>query len=364
MKISDIVSYLVRVLPFYTDFFSEDLIVKEITSTGLEAVVEFEEEHGLRDNSIISIMNTLVPNVLIDFYETADHIRFTTERNHDLTLNYHKTVSLHGFNQVLLNGEHALIEVPNRKQFIIEKPDGFILDFSGSPELLENLNIFGYNGSFSVMVIDDFKVKFPLVKTIGSPAYLLFGKVICRGKARIYGGEADDRMLAAYTKQNNSKFILFVVLDNVTASASDVEYSSAVVSPDAYKTIFGARIIDTFSIFVFVPNNSNISVRKAIDYRDDILEVLVVTMLNRRFPSPFNMKETDYCTLKEAAMQRLELPFVVHSFVFEIMSTLNIEDVYNQDTSVAFRDVNGEIGNNISDESLELLVNLDDIPYN
>ena len=358
MKAYDIIRQLLAVLPIYTDYFSDDVSVAQITSIGLTATVETSSPHGLVTGNYAHISGTLVPNDIVAL-TNADGIAYAeTLRNHDQTEGFQPNVEIIDADQAEYNGIHSLLTVPNRKNFTYSISGTPVSPATGSPKILENLK-FGYNGWHQVTVVGPTTFTYAIPQILGSPAY---GTPLCRVNPRISGSVSLERAIAAYTKQQVDKLWAFVVVGNRTANKDRQTITDATAGPGRGED-FRQLIIQPLSIYVFIPATQMIAARQARDMSDDILPLLCRSLLRVRLPSGFVEPPYNGIVFSSDSFAVYNNAIYIHEFTFETTEYITYPDTVDDGLGTAFRDIDVDYISSFSDNVIMIdHINLDDFP--
>lgn len=358
MKAKDVVNALRFNLPFYTNLFTDNITVDEITSVGLIATVKTTVPHTLVTDNYAHISGALVPNTIVTMTQTDGIATAETAINHDLTFDYQKNIEITGAIENEYNGIHALLSVPNRRIFTFEIDSGASSSATGNPLLLENLKRFTYNGWHKIIRIDDTTFSYNLDKQIGSPAY---GDIKLQIKPRITGALDLDRARQSYTKQLQGKLWAYVVLENISANKDRSEETDMTKSHTTM-TNYRQLIIQPFHVYVFTPITHKTSAFFARDEADDILIPINKSLLRLKFNQP--AVETAYSGAIFAG-SNFGIDgnsMYIHDFIYETTGYLTYPDTVDNDISIAFRDIYQDFKSSLADDDLikmESITNLD-----
>lgn len=359
MKAADVVKELRFRLPFYTDLFTDNIAVDEITSSGLTANVKTTALHTLQTNDYAHISGCLIPNSIISLTQVDGIAYGEVSSAHDLTLGYHTAVQIIGANESQYNGIHNLLSVPNRKTFTFEIASGAPATATGTILLLEDLKRFTYNGWHKITKVDDNNFTFELEKEIGSPAY---GIPKLQIKPRITGALDLERARQSYTKQPPGKLWAYVVLENIAANKDRSEATDATFTCTTM-TSYRQLIIQAFHVYVFIPVTHKTSAAFARDDADDILVPLNHSLLRIKFSQPAFEEIISGAVFAGSNFGLDENSTYIHDFIYETTYNLTYQDTVDDDISVAFRNIYIDFKSSLSDDGLvkmQQIINLDD----
>jgi hypothetical protein len=360
MKISDIVNQLFRALPKYTNYFTDNIAINQITSSALIATVETSTPHGLNTNDYVHISEALTPNPLTSL-KRIDNIAYgVTTNDHDLTQNFppQEYIEIAGADQSEYNGTHKFLLEPNRRNFSYEISGTPVTPATGSPELLENL-IYGYNGWHQITVIDSSNFTYTLPKAQSSPAK---GNPICQKVPRISGTITAERADAAYTKKPAGKLWAFVVIGNKIANKDRQMTNDSTYAPGKGSD-YRQLVIQPFSIYIFVPASSTIAGRQARDLCTDLEPKFCKALLRYTFPSQFAQENYSGVVFSASNFMQYNPAYYVHELVFETTQYITYEDTIDDSIGVAFRDIDIDYLSVFSDNVIMTdSINLDNEP--
>lgn len=369
MKASDVIQQLQTVLPKVTGLFSDDISVVSLTRTGFTVTAITSTEHGLISDQEVIISGAVELNPIISLTFSEGIVSAITQNAHDLTqpsLQQIKENNLYDFNKALVsgadqsgyNGIFTLNSVINRKKFSYLITESPISPATGNPVLEQE---FGYNGKFPVTVIDPTTFTYQISVTPISPAG---GTIIARSPVRVSGAVSFDRLVESYTEQSENKLWAFVVIEDVTTSRNRAILSDATSessSSDEYRN----RLIEPFSIYVFIPGVNSIS---GLPLRDDIEEIrgfIYQAILGVIFPTGLKCETWSQTTptsdryVRESPMSEA---VYIHQFAFERVVDVTYPDTKGPDRSVAFRDMEIDATLNSGTGDLDAVIDLDEQP--
>ena len=118
-----ILDHLKIYLPRLTDLFSTNTNVASEIITGSPQTLRITKAtHGLSAGNEVITINGLIDNPITAVSDVGDEngneiLRFTTQNNHDLTIDYTSFILLDGFTDTGLNTTFELYGVPSRNIF-------------------------------------------------------------------------------------------------------------------------------------------------------------------------------------------------------------------------------------------------------
>ena len=360
MKTVDIIRQLRAVLPRYTSLFNDEVNVTSLINTGGTVTVTTSSVHGLSTDDYIYISGALTPITITSLIRVGNVATAVTASNHDLTRGYQSTVTISGANQADYNGEHALLDVPNRRTFTFSVSNEPVTPATGTIKTVENIK-HGYNGLHKITVIDATHLTYTITSNPESPA---LGTIILKKNIRISGAINLNRALESYTKQMPEKCCMFVVLGGSNASKDRYTLNDGTCTHST-GTDYRQRIIDPFSVYVVIPTIDSISAMDQRDLMEDVGYALYKSLLRLKIPKNPGEETNFAITFAGHDFAVYDYAYYVHEFRFENVYDLVYEDTIDDDDSVAFRDIylNFEsYVNPTSNEPMTAHVNLDDVP--
>lgn len=360
MKAADIVKQLKKIVPIYTDAFSDIVSVDSLTFSGGIVTCVTSNAHGLQNGDVIFIKGALTPITINSLTRVGDVATAITNSNHDYTDGYTQTVTIAGADQPEYNGTHDFIHQPNRRTFEFSVTGSPVTPATGTNIYTLNNLAAGYNGEHTVTVIDDFTFTYPITSNPESPAQ---GTITMQVKTRISGAVSIDRIIENYTKQFTGKLWMWVVLGNTTTSKDRFTQSDATFSITSGQD-YRQRIISQFYIYVAVPCSNDLSAMDTRDSMEDLAQIILKAVLNYKFTSPYSDQTNFGCVYDGHGMFSYDYAYYIHEFRFQVIYDLSYLDTVNEDTSVAFRDFDFGFLNEYQTNIMQTNVDLDDEPLN
>jgi hypothetical protein len=369
MKASDVIEQLQTVLPKVTGLFSDDIPVTSLTRAGAVVTAVTSTPHGLDTGQEVVMSGAKELNPITSLTFSNGIASGVTQNSHDLTLPSLQQVdedNIYDFNKAVIsgagqseyNGTFILNSVINRKNFSYLVSGSPASPDTGSPVLEQE---FGYNGRFAVTVIDPTTFTYQITVTPESPAG---GTIIARSPMRVSGGVSFSRLILSYTEQPSNKLWAFVVLEDVNTSRNRSIKSDAInesSGTDEYRN----RLIEPFSIYIFIPGVDSISGRPLRDDMEEIRGFIYEAILGVVFPTGLKCQTWSQITPtgdRYAGESSLSESVYIHQFTFERVVDVTYPDTKGPDRSVAFRDIKIDSTINSGTGDLDVAVNLDQIP--
>ena len=203
MKAADIVTQLKKIVPIYTNAFSDIIAVDSLSfATGIVTCIT-AAPHNLHNGDVIFINGALTPITITSLTRIDNIATAITASDHDYTDGYTQTVDIIGADQVEYNGEHTFIHQPNRRTFEFEVDGEPITPATGTDIYVLNNLAGGYNGQHVITVIDDTTFTYPITSIPESPAQ---GTITVQANTRISGAVSIDRIIESYSKKNKGEY--------------------------------------------------------------------------------------------------------------------------------------------------------------
>jgi len=360
---SAILDHLMEYIPRLSDRFSNNALVSAAIIAGTPQTLRVTDNlHGLSAGGEVVLIggktnNPITAVSLIVDPIGGDVLRFTTNKDHNLTLNYTLTVDLSGFTNPIFNGTFTVISVPSRNLFEISGSTLPVLN--GNEVLVEEWEV-GINGLFFIDSIVDVNT-YDILLT-GKPEFEPQTVPILKRSSIFKMSIAIDaeRARSLYTPQPNDKSVLwlFVIMGDASASKDRKVLSDANQTNTAGQ---GDRtlMINTFSVLVFFPTSTETAGALASDLAwNEIYKVLLAVGAGIKFDdfgtSPYRTSLIDHGTAIYTNA------FYAHAYTFEYCYQVTQEEQFLTQfiESVPFRD--NAISSNEEDEGSN--IDLDEEP--
>lgn len=363
MKALDIINRLKEVLPRYTSLFCNEINVNSLTYAAGVVTCTCATKHELTAGDEIFIHGALTPITITSITRIGNLATAITASNHDLTRGYQETITITGANQTEYNGEHPLIDVPNRRTFIFSVTGSPITPATGTMKMTEDIKA-GYNGLHSVAsVVNDYIFTYAITSTPESPA--LGGSIKLRKELAITGDVTLERFLQSYSGLPDDRFWLVVILGGTFCSKDRFTLSDAISTSTSPNVVIRPRIIDPFSIYVVTPTSETLTAMTTRDGMNLVFNAINKAVLFYKFPTDSTVESNIGVSFARHDMAEYDVARYIHRFDYEFVYDLVKEDGANDDTSVAFRDIDLHFNsylNSKHNEIMHTLVDLDDQP--
>lgn len=333
-----ILDHLYQYLPRLTDRFSDNAVVSaEIVAGDPQVLRVTDIAHGLLADDKVVLVDGKIDNNITAVVDNGDGtLRFTTDKPHDLTLDYTLTIELSGFTDSNFNSTFPLVAVPNRNLFEIESSSVPVLN--GNEVLREEWEI-GIDGLFIVSrkISDDIYE----IDLIDKPEFTPQTVPILKRASNFNMGISIDaeRAAALYTPQpDSSELWLFVIMGDSAASKDRTVKSDATMTNTNGQE---SRIlmINTFSLIVFFPTEKETAGATASNLAwDEILKVMLAVGAGISFDdfgnSQYNTSLIDHGT----GLYKNAFYSHVYTFEYNYLITQDQEFLTQFIESRAFRD--------------------------
>lgn len=363
MKAEDVIKQLRAVVPKLTDVFSSTISVTSLSRSGT-TVTALSTDHGLTTGNYVTIKGAYEKNGLTSLTFADGVASATTTSDHDLTEKGSSQPYTLDFNQATVsgateseyNGTFDVLSAVNRRNFTYSVTGTPASPATGAPVLHQD----AYNGRYQVTVVDSDTFTYQISTTPNSPAA---GSITAEKEARISGAVSIERAFNGYTKQLAGELWAFVIIGDPTISKDRSIFSDA-TSTRSKQDEWRERIIEPFSVFVFVPSTKTISSRPSRDLAEDIRPILYKSLVGSQLPTTFTDEGWSMITPvgDRLSGEASNGAFYVHEYQFERVVDVTYEDTVGNEDTVAFRDFDFDIVFEQEQGNLSASVDLDDEP--
>lgn len=341
MKARDIVIILQAALPNFTNLFTDEVNILNITRSGQNVTVTIAQAVNFKTGDWVNIVNSATSIQISTLSASGTFVTAETLEEHDLTVgfdpqdsaNTQALVLISGSEPDIYNGQYPLIDVPSRKSFVyqVDEPP---LPAEKAGELIEQ-RPFGYDGRFEISALNPNQIDYQLDYDTPENAVVTNAKV--RFKPRIARAVNFEAALNSYTKQGSNKLWAYVVCGDSAIS------KNAEIRSDAYDTrsvadVFYERLIIDFSIYVFAPAITDILGGEARDLMEDVRPALFRSLLKAHVPDQFSgTDEWSTITYLSDSVQYYNGGFYAHRFTFSVTNDITDADCVQPAQSAAFK---------------------------
>jgi len=351
MSPSEIVNQLRKLLPTFTDLFTDNITNTALSVTSGVATATTPSSHGLATGDAITIANAVTPNPIISFTKDGLNFTFKTSVNHDLTLGEQDTVTLSGFTDGDWNDTFTLKKVPNRTEFTVQSTNADPV--LNTNEILDEILTGGNNGIFGITVTST------TIFTFATTSRDTTSTVTIKSEPRITAVPDLDELARQYTKQVPTKFWAFVIFNPIVASKDRSVRSDRINSRTAADDK-RSNYSQTFSVFVVAPTPNQLSGLDAMDIcYQDLLQPFSRSLVGFKPISPLSETGVYVVTLLGSSQALYNRAIYIHQFDFEFAFDLTNADAVDPISNQAFRDIPSTfiVG---TDDPLTASINLDE----
>jgi hypothetical protein len=355
MRTEDIALALSARLPQLVDDFTNSHAITSLTRAGTTATATTSEAHGLTVGQAVNIVGAETP-INCTISRSGVLVTITTDQDHDYTQEQDAVVIVDQSTD--FDGAHTIQSVPNRRTVTYLTADTGAA--SGSGVVTNGTNPFQtYNGYKSVSAVpSETSFEYAVPDNIFTPAS---GSPTAKTSPRVGAAVDLSRLMDSYTKELPGDAWLFVVMGDGAVSKNRRIDTDATdnIQPGQY---FNQRIIQTFSLFLFLPSAHEIKGRSVRDRAEELLRPICRSILLDRFDSLLAVGELNPVQFLEHGIEAYTGAFYVHRYTFEATLQMSGGDIFVPDESVAFRDIEHTALATIGSESTTAKINLDDQP--
>lgn len=352
MRCSDIINHLIAELPKRCDDFTDSIDLVSLTVDSGVAMATTSSAHGLAAGQQVMVTGSQVP-IAGTIERVGTIATLTTTSDHDITENAGYSVQIEG--STGHDGTWTLLAAPNRRTLSFEVTGTEPASDSGN--LINGSSIFNsYNGIHTVADVSETTFTYALAKDL-LPAS--GGQI--KGNPRISGATAFESLLASYTKQPFGDAWLFVVLgDGIAHKDRNTDTDST--ANISVASNFNQRLSQSISLYVFMPTSSTLTGRAARDRCEELLGPICGSLLTARLPTLMSSDNNPLMFLNHG-FEAYNSAFYVHQYSFEATIQLTNSDVYVDDQSVAFRDIDLTMAVSHGTSDLYSTITLDGVTY-
>jgi len=355
---SEIVRQLKTYLPIFTDRFTAVLTVTSAAVDASNIVTVTAARHGKTAGQSVIISGGTTRNVLSQAeVETGNEsVRFFTEYDHDLI---RPSKPLDDQTLILVqdgsvwDGEHQIIDVPNRRTFVLNYPDG-----ETDPPELEGMYLIdtrtglaGVQTLATVPSINTFTINLSGAPPL--PPGPIDNLAVISG-FRIAAAADFKRAQAVYTKQDSDEDYLFVIMTDGDVSKDRHTLNDGVAGMNRQDMNL-LRMLRNFSTVVFIQTGDDLSGANAQDLAySEIYAALLHTL--------FGFEQSGQA-IKYGAVPSGDGPaeyntaYYAHVYDWQLPGTITYQDGFLRQPDVAFRDI-AQTLKIFNDSEAEMVVNI------
>lgn len=376
LKPSEIVTHLKKHLPRFTDLFTESLNVTAAAISSGNILTLTSVGHGKSPGQYVVISAGTVRNLITASTLIYPSVRFTTAYDHDLTQpslpNDDWYLNMGGFGNNW-DGQHEIVDVPNRRNFEILFPTGAIISGGGIGfPLTFPITFVGYSpvisgteylsepipkGAYPIATtpdLDTISIDLSAARTL--PEGTVDDIKVVSG-FRIAAAADINRATDIYSKQATGAAYLFVIMTDMDVS-KDRNILNDSIAELTRKDLLFLRLLQSFSTTVFLPTTEDLSGIDAQELAyDEVFTALLKTLygysidgsMYKAVSAPAGMGPGEYNSAYYTHVYDWQLPYII-----------NFEDAMPHDTDVAFRNIdyshiiNGDDTDDVTIDGIDL----------
>jgi len=331
-KVSEIIRQLQKVLPKYTDKFSDDFNISSLTVGAGIVTIKTSVAHKLSTNNKVLIKGVKTKNPIDSWSINADgYLEIVCTYEHDKTLGYPTTLTAE-LNFSNLTGEYTILDLPDNYTIVLDTA----INPVGDGDLLE-IRIDGYGGYKTITVPVGSTDTFTYVHSgLSVASDISQGKVT--GNYRIAGIADVKRIFEYYEKQTaDTKLWAWILLDK-TKGCFTRESQTDATSRFSKLEDYQQELYQVFHIVVAVPSSNYTGAVEAVDMMQDVRTYLLKSLAGVMFPSGSTNEERFMCTYVEDSFYDYAGGYYLHDFVFENITLLSSSDICEEEDTRAFRE--------------------------
>ena len=360
MKAEDIIEQMRAVVPFHTALFSTQLPATLNNVAGTITADTSPTAHGVSPGDTVTINGALTPFSIdtLTFDSGTGIVTGVTINDHDLTEKWQENIIITGANESEYNGTFALLTVVNRKTFTYAITTTPASPATGTIFMQDPLNT-GYTGAITVLTIptvDSFTYA-----AVGNPETPAQGTPVVNVAPRISGAISQERVIEAYSAQNQSEYWAFVVLEDVTTNRDRAIKSDAdqQIAADTKKRL---RQLEPFSIYVFAPTSDEIAARAVRDSMEEVKKAFLKALYGFKAPSIFS--DQVWCEIVPLGdgFSAYNTAYYVHRFDWQRVVDFVQDDALDPAFTRAWRDSQLDFLNTFGTVTMSTTIDMDETP--
>ncbi len=367
MKAEDVILQLTENLPKNTSLFSESFSPTTVVVSGTLVTIT-KVDHGVIDNQIISITNSVIVNPVSAIDDSGDTILMTTTNDHDLTMSQEglnpiyepdpEKITLTSVADPSIDGEYDLVGVPDRNNFEIPTfAEPALVDVK-----LKETRDYSVNGLFTATYVSDDVFTYNLAEALSGSITIDAASMNIHSKNRISGAATIERAIKNYDEQGSDELWAYVILDE-TVINKDRYVSTDADMEEGGTTEWNGLLICPFSVYVFVPI-SEITGRLARDTSSfSVRPALYKSLLGVFFDTGFDNVADSGVTPRGDDIHEYKKAYYIHKFDFGQVAQIARGDTFESSRTAAWRDLEFDFVNIVTDNGeiiASAAVDLDD----
>ncbi|GAF75588.1 unnamed protein product [marine sediment metagenome] len=287
--------------------------------------------HGKSAGSSVVITGGVIHTVINLATIVDDTVMFQTATDHDKIKPTQalddKTLTLGGFADSAWNDEHIILDVPNRRNFIV---DGNTT-ISGGEYLVENLA----KGVYTIVSATTDSFTIDLSAYPAMPTGTVYSVEAISG-FRIYAAADFNRAKDIYTKMETGEACVFVIMTDGEVSRDEHNMNDAIAG-FTKQDLHVLRIQRNFSTVVFLPTHDDLS---GVDAQDLCYGSIYTSLLYTLFGFEEYGMAISYSAVPTGdGPSEYNSAWYAHVYDWQLPTVLTLEDGFLQPNDVAFRDI-------------------------
>lgn len=319
-------------LPRLTARFSDDIGATELAVAKDGQATITAPGHGITAPAAVCIAACKIPNAVAAAVVLDElSINIVVSHEHDLTAGWQPCVELAGFDDPLMNGEHELLQVPDRTSFVIANPGVEALALNSDEVLLEQQDdqVAGWH---PVAVVDGDTLTFPTPARVAR-SYTSLNPTIVKD-IRVWAApdyEAAAELYMQFTKSDrgavSKKCYCFITPALVAKLSKDRRANSDAMveaAPNAYSQ---QMLLDGFNVYAFIPADQDTAAIEAMDLcQGELFAAMLRTFNGMEIQRPELLGSDHYVAwLISHGKQHYSAALYVHEYSFEAPALITNE---------------------------------------
>lgn len=222
-----------------------------------------------------------------------------------------------------------------------------------SGNLLEN-SPNGFSGVKTITVTGDKTFTFETTSSLAPNGY---GGYV-HADVRVGGAVEPERIIRAYSKQLDDDYWAFIVPEGTAANKDRHVLNDSTATPK-YGDDFRQKIINGFSIYIFIPSRNDMSGRKSYDAAVTESIALFKSLIGATIESPYTESNFSKIYFDNHGIFSFVEAHYIHKFTFGLMDIIESGDFVVDNNDVAFRDIEMYNLNDEDENIMETKIELD-----
>lgn len=365
MKLSDLVKQAQKKLPLYTNYFSNNVAVSSLTSSGTTCTLTTSTPHGLIVGQEFIVEGAKVQNNITSLTQYRGLGKIVTQYPHQVTKNTplragdSTHITIQGANESAYNGTFLIMDIPSANVIEFSINNSAPATATGTPYLKEDCYA-NYNGRQIVdTVISNTSLTFKLPQTPN--ANTAIGDISIKAGIRVSGEYSIEHAIEAYEANADGQLWGFCVLNGANISKSRVNHT------DALATVLKGSdlridLIQDFDFFVIIPTTSDYCWVDFVDLANELRIPILKTFHRAKLESGLTDEDSYLAFVGDQPVDTTTKAFMVYDYKFQ--STINIsnEDGVIPEFEPAIRKLNMYNKDNLGTDNAPKMFTQGDIP--